>query len=81
MSIASQQDAYLLAALGVFFVLSCGGGLLLTSRRGWFKPRYRDVRITERENPHQYSFGIVGYLFGILMGAIFFFMGIFWTPL
>ena len=80
MKIYSLQDAILGGALGLFFILACGGGLILTLRRGWFKPRFRDVKITEQERPYQYSFGIIGYLFGILMGAIFFLMAIFWTP-
>ena len=80
-SIVSQKDAILLGALGLLFILLCGGGMLLTLRRSWFKPRYRDVRITGKDHPGQFSLGIVGYLFGIVMGAIFLAKAIFWTPL
>ena len=80
-SIHSQQDAILLGFVGLFLLMLCGAGMILTLRRGWFKPRYRDVKITERENPRQFSFVLVGYLLGIVMGLILLSQAIFWSPL
>lgn len=65
------MDTILAGGLGVAFLLMCGGGLILTLRRGWYKPRYRNVRITKEDNPNQWAFTIVGYIFGCVMGLCF----------
>jgi len=69
--ITTQQDAILVGFIGVVFLLLCGGGMILTLRRGWFMTKHRADQITRDGNPFQFWLGVAAYSFGVAMGLYF----------